>query len=69
MFNEGGSWRGLNRLKLGIGLWIFGSIPNRLSFLLSLVFQWFLISLSVLPGSSKAIYFGPPANNKSENIQ
>jgi hypothetical protein len=37
------------------GKWVTGSIPIRRSFLRMCVFQWFLISLSVLPGSCAAI--------------
>lgn len=37
------------------GSWVTGSIPILRSFFLMWVFQWFLISLSVLPGNLAAI--------------
>lgn len=44
-----------SRNNWAMGLWVTGSIPMSQSFFFSRVFQWFLISLSVRPGSCAAI--------------
>ena len=39
-----------------MGSWVTGSIPILISFFFMCVFQWFFISLSVLPGNLAAIF-------------
>lgn len=48
------------------GLWVFGSIPLYLSFVLRHEFQKFLISLYVLPGNCDAILENQQSHNMRE---